>query len=307
MPPKATFASIIKTRPKNKGIHPGEVVNHDDDGIPKALPPMRKTAKEIKETRRQQELEQKTAEQKSQNAIAAVGLVEDSLREEDIARQTRPNRQLENVPAFRPPVAIEKGKKSLKTLEKDLLDQNDGARFEPIYLTLLFLTIYLPDFDNSQSKETVPIFQPPATGGSNKASHTLKDKEHRQYKGVNLNNAVLPCKTDIYPADFEIEQSATYNDSGSDSGDQFKPAEHSESEEDSEDDLQGDVEVESEDESKKKSTKVNPVTVKSKKGNLKPGRKHIIATRKTNATAGTPSITTTSIKSGAHENEGNTR
>ena len=67
------------------------------------------------------------------------------------------------------------------------------------------------------------------------------------------------------------------------------PAEHSESEE--EDDLQGDVEVESEDESKKKSTKVKPVTVKSKKGNLKPGRKQIIATRKTNATAGTPSIT----------------
>ena len=177
MPPKATFASIIKTRPKNKDIHPGEVVKHDDDGIPKALPPRRKTPKE----RRQQELAQETAEKISQNAIAAVGLVEDSLREEDISRQTRPNRQLENVPAFRPPVTIEKD--LVKTPEKELQDQNDGASFEPIYLTLLLLTIYLPDFDNSQ---------PLATGGSNKASHTLKEKEHSQYKGVNLNYAVLP-------------------------------------------------------------------------------------------------------------------
>jgi hypothetical protein len=130
----------------------------------------------------------------------------------------------------------------------------------------------------------------------------LKEKEHYQYKGVNLNYTVLPCYTaytDIYLADFEIKQSAAYNDSGSDSGDQFKLTGSSESEE--EDNLQGDVEVESEDESEKKATKV-----KAKKGNLKPGRKHIIATRKTHATAGTPSVTT-NIKSGAHENEGNTR
>ena len=97
------------------------------------------------------------------------------------------------------------------------------------------------------------------------------------------------------------KDSHTYEDSESDgtSSDQYKAAEHSESEE--EDSLEADVEVESgEDESKKKSTKA-----KSKKGSLKPGRKQIIATRKTQATVGTPSITTTIIKSGAHENEGN--
>ena len=78
------------------------------------------------------------------------------------------------------------------------------------------------------------------------------------------------------------------------------PAEHSESEE--EDSLEADVEVESEDDdSKKKSTKV-----KSKKGGLKPGRKQIIATRNTQATVGTPYIALTTIKLGAHENEGNT-
>ena len=78
------------------------------------------------------------------------------------------------------------------------------------------------------------------------------------------------------------------------------PAERSESEE--EDDLEADVEVESEDDdSKKKSTKA-----KSKKGSLKPGCKQIIATQNTQVTVGTPYITPTTIKLGAHENEGNT-
>ena len=162
------------------------------------------------------------------------------------------------------------------------------------------LTTYLPDFENGQLEENNPIFLLRATGGSNKAEH-----------------------------------SAPYGDSGSDSGDQFKPAEDSKSEE--EDDLQGDVEVEveSEDESQKESTKVKSkksnlkpghskseeednvesedegksksTKMKSKKGNWKPGRKHIIATQKINATAGTPSTTATSIKSGANENDGNAR
>ena len=129
MPPKATFSSIIKTRPKNKNIHPGDVVNHDDDGNPLA-PPKRRTPEEIKEIRRQQDQDQK-------KAIAAVGLVEDSLREEDIARLTRPNRQLENVPAFRPPVAIKNGKDLQKTPEKELQDQIDGE----IWTILSYLVI----------------------------------------------------------------------------------------------------------------------------------------------------------------------
>ena len=140
MPPKPPFPSIIKTRTKNKDIHPGDVANHDDNGNPVDLPPLpvgkprRRTPKEMKEARLQQELAKKKAEENIQNAIATVGLVEDSLREEDIARQTRPNRQLENVPAFRPPVTIKNGKDLLKTPEKELQDQNDGASFESTFL-----------------------------------------------------------------------------------------------------------------------------------------------------------------------------
>jgi hypothetical protein len=98
-------------------------------------------------------------------------------------------------------------------------------------------------------------------------------------------------------SDFESERLTPYDDSGSDSGDQFRPAEHPESEED---DLEDDVEVENEleEEAKSKTTKA-----KSKKGKFKPTRKDIIAARKTHATAGTPSIG----KLGTHEKEGNIR
>ena len=109
MAPKATFPSIIKTCPKNKDVHPGDTINKDDDGNPK---PKHQTPAEIKEVRRQQELAQQVAEQNSQNAIAAVGSVEDSLHKEDITWLTRPNHQLENVPVFWPPVSITKGKNS---------------------------------------------------------------------------------------------------------------------------------------------------------------------------------------------------
>jgi hypothetical protein len=116
MAPKAIFSSIIKTRPKNKNAHPGEAMNKDDDGNQK---PKRRTPAEMKEVRQQQELAQQVAEQNPQNAIAAVGSVEDSLREEDIARLTRPNRQRENVPAFRPPASVTKAKGFSKKSDQD--------------------------------------------------------------------------------------------------------------------------------------------------------------------------------------------
>jgi hypothetical protein len=62
------------------------------------------------------------------------------------------------------------------------------------------------------------------------------------------------------------------------------------------------LEYEQEDEAKSKPTKA-----KSKKGKLKLGRKDILATRKTHATAGSPSTGTTTVKSGTHEKEGNVR
>ena len=87
-----------------------------------------------------------------------MALVEDSLREEDNARLTCPNRRLENVPAFHPPVTIKNVKDSPKTPEKELHDPIDSASFEPVYLTLSLLTTYLPDFNShgsqSESEET---------------------------------------------------------------------------------------------------------------------------------------------------------
>ena len=59
-----------------------------------------------------------------------MGLVEDNLCEEDIAHMTRPNHQLENISAFQPPVTIKNRKNLLKTAEKGLQDQIDGASFE---------------------------------------------------------------------------------------------------------------------------------------------------------------------------------
>ena len=90
MAPKATFPSIIKTCPKNKDVHPGDAINNDD-GNPK---PKCQTPAEMKEVHHQQELAQQVAKQNSQNAIAAVGSVEDSLCKEDIAWLTCPNHQL---------------------------------------------------------------------------------------------------------------------------------------------------------------------------------------------------------------------
>ena len=66
MPPKVTFSSIIKTCPKNKDVHPSNVVNHNDDGNPKSKC---QTPEEIKEVHYQWEVAQKTTEQNSQNAI----------------------------------------------------------------------------------------------------------------------------------------------------------------------------------------------------------------------------------------------
>ena len=68
-----------------------------------------------------------------------------------------------------------------------------------IYLTLLLLTIYLPDFDSGQSEETDLIFELQATGGteSNRDhSQPLKEKEKCQYKAITMqsSNWLLPCR-----------------------------------------------------------------------------------------------------------------
>ena len=108
-------------------------------------------------------------------------------------------------------------------------------------------------------------------------------------------------------ADFKAKWSP-YDDSGSNSGDQFRPAEHHESK-DEDDDLEDDVEPEAELEHEDEA-KFEPTKAKSNKGKLKLGHKDIIATRNnilTNATAGMPSTATTTVSSGTHEKEGNAR
>jgi hypothetical protein len=95
-----SFANLKKI---NKQIFFIDAMKKDDDGNPK---PKRQTTAEMNEVCHQQELAKQIAEQNSQNAIAAVGLVEDSLRDKDIARLTRPNCQQENIPAFRPPASV---------------------------------------------------------------------------------------------------------------------------------------------------------------------------------------------------------
>ena len=89
--------------------------------------------------------------------------------------------------------------------------------------------------------------------------------------------------------------------SGSDSGDQYKPEERPDSEE--EDDLEDDVE--SEEGSGNESTNNESTKAKSKKGKHKPGWNDIKAARKTNAISGTPS--TNASRSGPQEKEGNSR
>ena len=89
--------------------------------------------------------------------------------------------------------------------------------------------------------------------------------------------------------------------SGSDSGDQFKPDEHPESKD--EDDLEDDVE--SEERSGDESANNESTKVKSKKGKHKPGRHDIKAARKTNAISGTPSTNTS--RSGPQEKEEKSR
>ena len=124
MPPKPSF-SIIKTRTKNKDVHPGEVMHKDDHRNPKLK---RWSPAEMKEVRHQEELAQKEAEKDSRNVIIEARLVEDHLREEDIAQQTPPNHQLEAVPAFWPPPCTLQNK---KTSRKDGIEgQADGVNVE---------------------------------------------------------------------------------------------------------------------------------------------------------------------------------
>ena len=66
-----------------------------------------------------------------------------------------------------------------------------------IYLTLLLLTIYLPDFDSGRSEETDPVFELQATGGteSNRDhSQPLKEKEKCQYKAVTMQSSSYHIK-----------------------------------------------------------------------------------------------------------------
>lgn len=100
MPPKGgmpvPFPSSVSTRPKNKNAHPGDIHNEYTQ--------KRRTAGEMAEVR-SQEARDKTEKQKKQAAaLNAAATIEDSMRTEDVQRQTPVNRraQVANTLAFRP-------------------------------------------------------------------------------------------------------------------------------------------------------------------------------------------------------------
>ena len=104
-------------------------MHKDDHGNPK---PKRRSPAEMKEVRHQEELARKEAEKNSRDAIVEASLIEDRLREEDIARQTPPNHQLEAVPAFRPPAYTVQSK---KTSRKEGVEGQANGAMSKMYLT----------------------------------------------------------------------------------------------------------------------------------------------------------------------------
>ena len=114
MAPKAApspFQSVIRTRTKNKDVHPGEPHN--------ALTNKRRSAVEMKEAREQELLETQAAQKKQADLLNNAAAIEDELCQQDIKRvstscQGRPA----TVPAFCPVV--------VNRVEKTLMDADKG-------------------------------------------------------------------------------------------------------------------------------------------------------------------------------------
>ena len=96
MAPKSTtalkFQSIIRTRNKNKNVHPGE-----PDQVAK-----RRSQAEMEEIRAQKAAENAKEEKRLQSAIAKAASIEDDLREDEEACEKAAKGPKPSVAAFRP-------------------------------------------------------------------------------------------------------------------------------------------------------------------------------------------------------------
>ena len=100
-----------------------------------------------------------------------------------------------------------------------------------IFMTWILISCFSePEVDNEWI-ESDPDDRPPVTVEKSKIL-SKKTEHERQIKGDYLDGTVLPCPSNGFLSDFDSERLTPYDDSGSDSGDQFRPAEHPESEED---------------------------------------------------------------------------
>jgi hypothetical protein len=92
------FQSVIRTREKNKNVHPGE-----PDQATK-----RRSHAEVEEIRAQKVAEQKVEANRQTEALANAAHVEDQLRQDDIDRQRFGERPKVPTPVFRPEPQAEK-------------------------------------------------------------------------------------------------------------------------------------------------------------------------------------------------------
>jgi galactose-1-phosphate uridylyltransferase len=96
MPPRMStssmFQSVIRTRARNKNVHPGE-----PDQATK-----RRSHAEIEEIRAQKAEQQKEQENRQSKALVYVANVEDKLRQDDIDRQKSAEQPKAPTPVFRP-------------------------------------------------------------------------------------------------------------------------------------------------------------------------------------------------------------
>jgi hypothetical protein len=86
------FQSVIRTRERNKNVHPGE-----PDQTTK-----RRSHAEIQEIKAQKIIEQKVEEDRQSKALANAAHVEDMIRQDDIDRQRFAEQPKIPTPVFRP-------------------------------------------------------------------------------------------------------------------------------------------------------------------------------------------------------------
>ena len=98
MPPLATsalkFQSIIRTRDRNKTIHPGE-----PDQVAK-----RRSQAEVEEGRIQKAAEKANEAERQKSAIAKAAQIEDDLQEDEVARERAAKEAKASIAAFRPKI-----------------------------------------------------------------------------------------------------------------------------------------------------------------------------------------------------------